>query len=235
MNRLLKASLCTFLLGVTSVISSESISSVKSVKNDEPKNNLEAITHKIGLVINSTNSRDNTDNKDKNSYISPDGNYSLAHNPKEFDLSKPSHEVYPMGGYKDTYHDIPNRFLVIEKTKDTGDLDKLYDQYSKFYTQYVTKTVSTYMRPGRKLVPLPMSPLQHIIVDNHPAIRGSVELIVTDSNGNKLNAPQHYLQITVAQYQKEMYGFVFFNRIPRGDEMHPEAINDVLASFRVLK
>jgi hypothetical protein len=206
MNRFMKVGLLTALLSAAPITPIESV-----------KPNLEVIA-------------------EQNTFISPDKNYSLKQDPRKYGLSRPSHVVYPMGGYKDTYHDIPNRFLVIECTEKSGDLDRLFDQYSAFYVQSVSETISKYLRPGRKIAKLPMSPKQHIIVDNHPAIRGSMEFMVTDSKGDKImNAAQHYLQITVTQDKKNLYGFIFFNRIPEGDQMQAEVIYDVLDSFRALK
>jgi hypothetical protein len=215
MNGFIRNGLCTILLGASSIVSGQ------SVKKDLQKNDLEVITeHTV--------------------YVSPDGNYSLNHDPKNYGLANPDHVVQPMGGYKDSYPSLPNHMpgvLVIESIQQSGSLRQLYDQYAESYVQIISNSMSDQLKPGQKISPVNTTQPKYFVVDNNLAIHGGVELLITDAKGDRVNRDaENVLLITLTQGKKDTYGFIFsYRRFNEAETQANGIYHDLLNGFHALK
>ncbi|MGV8171763.1 MAG: hypothetical protein ACP5OA_03670 [Candidatus Woesearchaeota archaeon] len=210
-KNMLKTGLCTIILACSSILSGQ------NVNKDVPKSKLEVIT-------------------EQGAYISPEGNYSIRHNPKGYGLTLPKHVSYN-GGYRDSYTSLPGQMqgvLVIESiTAQTDNLRQIYDQYAKGYITAMYNSLSEGLRSGQKLNTI-NSPIQSTVIDNNPAIRGGVKLVVIDANN--VTALGMDLIVTLAKGKNKLYGFVYSYPNFKDSELQANAIyGDVLNSFRALK
>jgi hypothetical protein len=100
MKNIIKAGLCTILLGASPIVSGQ----------DTPKNRLEVIT-------------------EQNAFIEPDGNYSLKRNPKDYGFTLGRHVSDSHVIFDDAYYSSVG-WIRIGGAEASGELQEIYDVYS---------------------------------------------------------------------------------------------------------
>jgi hypothetical protein len=179
-------------------------------------------------------------------YISKGQNYSLERSPGDFgfELTKSTTEVDST--FRDIY-ESPVGYQFIFCSKTNGELDSIFNKYMQGYTLMASNAASGQIIP-RHVEPIGEGIPKSIVVDNNPALTGSVDLLCTpikdyvipsqlkDAGVDSISTIKYTVRLTLFKAKDRLYTIASFTLQEQlGTILADKFYNNSLKTFEALK